>query len=207
MLDLVEVERPDHVGSIIRAGRTIHTIAVLGSHPATVETAPFHDDGVYIFSCSPHNIQMRTLPRWDAWSEAHSVAADKTRPYDYLRGLEQQAQAKQERGENPIIWMRDREAVKHFPGGVLYPEDEIKATFCPFLLTSSVAWMLALSILEAERNDIKKIALYGILQSSDAEFAYQRPGTQYFLWEATKRGIKVLAARESNLFELPPERW
>ena len=74
-----------------------------------------------------------------------------------------------------------------------------------FLFSSSIAFMLAKAISDCEAQGIKQIGLWGILQSSETEFAYQRPGTQYFLWEAVRRGIKVLAARESKLFEPPPE--
>jgi hypothetical protein len=206
MLDTIEARDP--LDAIVAArGVPIEGIAILGSHPATVETAPFDNMGWIVAACSPHNIQHRRLPRWDTWQEAHVPIADKTRPYDYLRGLEQQAREKQERGENPIVWMRDKEAVKLFPGGTLYPEVEMKAKFSPFHFTSSVAYMMAKAITDCERLGIKQIGLWGILQASEAEWAYQRSGTQYFIWEATQRGIKVLAARESNLFELPEERW
>lgn len=204
MLDTLE--KPDDAG-VVEAPARLTGIAVCGSHPATVATAPFDKPDWLIYACSPHNIEMRTLPRWDQWFEVHAVAADKTRSYHYLRGLEQQAREKQERGENPVVWMRDKEAVKHFPGGTLYPEAEMREKFNPFAFTSSIAYMMAKAITDCERLGVKQIALYGILQSSESEYAYQRPGTQYFIWEATRRGIKVLAARESNLFELPPERW
>ena len=81
----------------------------------------------------------------------------------------------------------------------------MKQQFCAFLFSSSIAFMLAKAIADCERLGIKQIGLWGILQSSETEFAYQRPGTQYFLWEATRRGIKVLAAKESQLFEPAPE--
>lgn len=204
MLDTIE--KPVSAG-VVEAPAKLAGIAVLGSHPATVATAPFDQPDWLIYACSPHNITMRSLPRWDQWFEVHAVAADQTRPYEYLRGLEQQAREKHERGENPVVWMRDREAVKHFPGGTLYPEAEMKEKFCPFLFSSSIAFMLAKAITDCERYGIKQIGLWGVLQASDQEYAYQRPGTQYFIWEATRRGIKVLAARESNLFEPPPERW
>ena len=46
-------------------------IAILGSHPATVQLAPFADPGWRIYSCSPHNVEKRTLPRVDQWFEVH----------------------------------------------------------------------------------------------------------------------------------------
>lgn len=183
----------------------IHTIAIVGSHPATVATAPFGDPGVLIYACSPHNIERRTLPRWDQWFEVHLPVQHQTRSYAYLRGLEDQARQKQAAGENPVVWMRDADAVPHFPGSRLYPEKEMKTRFCPYLFSSSIAFMLAKAIVDCEAQGIKQIGLWGILQASETEYSYQRPGTQYMLWEATRLGIKVLAAPESKLFELPPE--
>lgn len=188
------------VSAVVPAG-----IAICGSHPATVAAAPFADPSWTIYACSPHNIEKRTLPRWDQWFEVHLPIQHETRSYHYLRGLEEQARQKMARGEQPVVWLRDKTALPHFPGGRLYPEEQMKAQFCPYLFSSSIAFMLAKAIVDAERQGIKQIALYGILQASETEWAYQRPGTQYFLWEATRRGIKVLAAAESKLFELPPE--
>jgi hypothetical protein len=182
-----------------------HTIAILGSHPATVETAPFDDPGVMIYACSPHNIEMRTLPRWDEWFEIHQPAIHPTRTYDYIRRLEDQARKKDMSGEKPVVWMRDQTVLQHMPGGRLYPEAEMKNIFCPFMFTSSIAFIFAKAIVDAERLGVKKIGMWGILQKGPQEYERQRPGTQYFIWEATRRGIKVLAAQESGLFEPPPE--
>lgn len=206
MLDTLEAPAVDPLDTIVKArGVPVTGLAILGSHPATVEAAPFHDMGWVLFACSPHNIEMRTLPRWDMWSEIHLPVGHATRSWQYLRGLEQQAREKQERGENPVVWMRDKNALPHFPGGQLYPEDEMKSIFCPFLFSSSIAFMMAKAIVDCERLGIKQIGLWGILQASETEYVKQRAGTQYFIWEANRRGIKVMAARESNLFEIPPE--
>ena len=86
-------------------------IAILGSHPKTVGKAPF-DENWLIYSCSPHNFEHRTLPRFDQWFEVHSPIADKTRAYPYLRFLESV--------EN--LWMRDKEASHLFPGATQYPD-------------------------------------------------------------------------------------
>lgn len=205
MLDSAQTE-PAGGTSLPATAEAVPTgIAILGSHPQTVAMAPFDDPGWKIYACSPHNVEMRTLPRWDQWFEVHLPAQDKTRSYHYLRGLEEQARQKLARGEDAVVWMRDKLALPHFPGSRLYPEEEMKAKFCAFLFSSSIAFMLAKAISDCEAQGIKQIGLWGILQSSETEFAYQRPGTQYFLWEAVRRGIKVLAARESKLFEPPPE--
>ena len=169
-------------------------IAVLGSHPATVSQAPF-DKPWLIYACSPHNFEMRQLPRWDAWFEVHIPLADRTRAYPYLKFLE----------TVPLVWMRDETAVQFFPGGRLLPEEEMKAEFGPFTFTSSIAFMLAAAIKDCEKHGIKQVGLWGIMQASPNEYAYQRPGIQALIWEATKRGIKVLAPKASRLFDPPPE--
>lgn len=169
-------------------------IAVLGSHPATVMLAPFDDDWL-IYACSPHNFERRQLPRWDAWFEVHVPLADKTRAYPYLKFLE----------TVPLVWMRDRDAMPHFPGARLYPEEEMKAEFGPFTFTSSIAFMLAKAIKDCEAQGIGQIGMWGIMQASANEYAYQRPGIQNLIWEANRRGIKVVAPDVSRLFEPPPE--
>lgn len=169
-------------------------IAILGSHPATVQLAPFAAPWL-IYACSPHNYEKRTLPRFDAWFEVHIPVADRTRAYDYLKYLE----------TVPLVWVRDKDALKHFPGAKLYPEDEMKAEFGPFTFTSSIAFMLAMAIKDCEQHGIDKIGLFGIMQASPNEYQYQRPGIQNLIWEATKRGIHVIAPDISRLFEPPPE--
>lgn len=170
-------------------------IAILGSHPATVAMAPF-DAPWLIYACSPHNYEHRTLPRFDAWFEVHAKLADATRAYPYLRWLET---------IDKPVWMRDKESIHLFPNAKLYPEDELKGEFGPFTFTSSIAFMLAMAIKDCERDSIDKIGLFGIMQASPNEYTYQRPGIQNLIWEATKRGIHVIAPDISRLFEPPPE--
>ena len=171
-------------------------IAVVGSHPATVMQTPF-DKPWLIYACSPHNYEKRQLPRFDAWFEVHIPIADKTRNYSYLKYLE----------TIPLVWMRDQEAIRHFPGAKLYPEKEIKDEFGPFTFTSSIAFMLAMAIKDCEKHNIPQVGLFGIMQASANEYTYQRPGIQNLLWTAAKRGLKVLAPKESRLFEPPEENF
>ena len=101
--------------------------------------------------------------------------------------------------------MRDGQAIHLFPGAKPYPEKELKALFGPFCFTSSIAFMLAKAIVDCEGMGIPQIGLWGIMQASPNEYAYQRPGIQALIWEAAKRKIKVLAPDISQLFEPPPE--
>lgn len=175
--------------------QTLAGIAICGSHPETKMQAPFDDDGWLIYACSPDNVLQERLPRVDQWFEIHMPIQDKSRPYSYLRYLE----------SLPLVWMRDTSAKPHFAGARFYPETEMKQRFCPYLFTSSIAFMMAKAIVDCELLGIPRIALFGILQRSQAEYAYQRSGTQYFLWEAARRGIEVYTHEKSQLFEPPPE--
>jgi hypothetical protein len=172
-------------------------IAILGSHPATVERAH------------------RTLPRVDKWFEVHDPVEDPTRPFVYLKAI----------SEMPVVLMRDQRAIasRAFKGAVAYPDVELYGTntklpdgniipngngeFNPWMFTSSIAYMMAYAIKDCEREGIKHMSLWGIMQASDTEYRYQRPGIQYFIDQAMRRGIKVIAPRESRLFDLPREKW
>jgi len=220
-------ERPTRVGE--PDGSRHKLIAIVGSNPATVMAAPFGDETAFIYACSPDNTPFgmgknaRSLPRVDAWCELHLPIEDASRPFGYLQYV----------AKMPVVWMRDERAMASglFPGARRYPEKELKGTstfqklqrqhqdgraevvqvevpnmdglFCPYMFTSSIAYMLAKAIVDCEANGIKQIGLWGIMQQSDNEYAYQRPGIQYFLHQAMSRGIKVIANRESCLFDMP----
>jgi hypothetical protein len=173
-------------------------IAILGSHPATVEMAPFQDEDWLIYACSPHNFEHRTLPRFDAWFELHKPIADATRAYPYLRYLET---------INVPLYMRDESAAHLFPTAVMLDEDSLKQEFGPFTFTSSIAYMLAQAIVIATEKNIPAIGMWGIMQASENEYTYQRPGIQNLIWEATKRNIDMYAPDISRLFEPPNNVW
>lgn len=198
------------------------SLAVCGSHPATVALAPFDDPECLIYACSPDNSPYglgqtaKALPRVDVFFEIHNPVFDRSRPYAYLDWLK----------NAPKVYMRDPVAMSLrapngdplFPTAEPYPEfarevdgekiPGMKDIFCPFLFTSSIAFIMAKAIVDCERLGIKKLGLWGILQRGGRdEYEKQRPGTQYFLWEAMRRGIDVQVAKESHLFEIPPETF
>jgi hypothetical protein len=208
-------------------------IAIVGSHPATATMAPFQDEGWLIYACSPDNTPFgdpkncRTLPRHDQWFELHAPIEDPTRPWAYLHYVSQL----------PHVWMRDPRAMASglFKGAKPYPEKELfgghvveertvevqkgvfqkqrvgipagDGRFCPYAFTSSIAYIMAKAIVDCESGGIAQIGLWGILQRSDKEYAYQRGGTQYFIHEALRAGIKVMVAPESRLFDMPDHKW
>lgn len=171
-------------------------IAILGSHPQTVMEAPF-DKNWLIYACSPHNFTQRRLPRYDQWFEVHKRLADATRPYAYLRELE----------KVETLWMRDKSEMHCFPGAREYPEKQLKKEFCQYMFTSSIAYIAAKAIKDCEAENIPAIGFWGIMQASENEYTYQRPGIQYFIWEADRRGLDVFAPDISKLFHPPAENW
>lgn len=201
-------------------------IAILGSHPATVQMAPFNAPWL-IYACSPHNYERRQLPRFDEWFEVHDHLADRTRAYPYLRWLETIEQP---------VWMRDTDAIHLFPTARLYPEQELRGeavtrivpfmmpdgkrhmrprttvtrlgTFSYYHFTSSIAYMTAKAIADIEAGKAApRLGFFGILQASDGEYAEQRPGFQYFLDQAMRRGIEVFAPDITDLFEPQATVW
>ena len=200
-------------------------LCILGSHPATVQQAPFNDLETLIWACSPDNSpyglasHAKAIPRADAWFICHIPCFDKTLPYAYYDWLK----------NIPVVYMRDQVAMRMrtedgtplFPTAVPYPDAEMRGVkkmgkngeieFIPgkfhrSQFRSSIAFMLALGIAECERLRIAEIALYGILQrGSKQEYTDQRPSTQYFIEEAIRRGINVRVAPESMLLHDDPE--
>lgn len=175
-------------------------IAILGSHPATIAQAPFSDPRWRMYACSPHNIEHRTLPHVHEWFEVHDQAAHQTRQYEYLRRLEDN-QVAQNPPNAEVIWVRDKAFCARGRDFRMYPEKEMLEQWGPFFFTSSIAYMLAKAIVDAKNMDIPRIGIWGVMQASENEYTYQRPGIQYFIWRAEELGIEVIAPRESRLFE------
>jgi hypothetical protein len=201
-------------------------IAILGSHPATVLQAPFDDPEWLIYACSPHNLAinppvdyavgqfaqhpdprtgkhpgLRYLDggrrpdggqfRVDQWFEVHLPITDETRPLSYIWEL----------GKLDTVWVRDPEAMQLVKGARMYPMEQMIDQFSPFFFTSSIAFIMAKAIVDAKRLGIPEIGIWGVMQASENEYAYQRPGIQYFITRAVEAGLNVTVPPESKLFE------
>jgi hypothetical protein len=221
MLDTTPAEVAPAAPVSVPAQARYRMIAVCGSNPVTKMTAPFGDESVLIYSCSPdnspygNNPQCCPLPRVDQLFELHAPLEDPTRPAAYLYWV----------AEQPFVWMRDARALKSgvFKGARPYPEKQLFGTltklpdgsivptgdgmFFPNAFTSSISYMIAKAISDCIEHNIPEIALFGILQSEEEEYKSQRFGTQYMLWAARQRGIKTIVAPESRLLEGPTNKW
>lgn len=118
-------------------------------------------------------------------------------------------------------------AIPEIKNATLYPVDRIEEKFSSYFLTSSLALMMALAIDEIEQirearvgkatlpagidaSELTKqdsddvIGLWGVDMAAGDEYSYQRPGCQFFVLEAMRRGIGVYLPPESDLMRPLP---
>lgn len=167
-------------------------VAIVGAHPATRLGAPYQRTDWTIWACSALN--MKALPRWDAWFELHVPFA-----YDVRRGQVDETYAAWLRSQSKV-YVRDPAAT--FAGTVAYPEAAMRAKFGSFFFTSSIACMFAKAI----SQNPAEIGLWGIGMHKADEYADQRPGCHYFVQRAWDQGITVTSPHRW-LLEPPKEQW
>lgn len=94
------------------------------------------------------------------------------------------------------------------PNQVMFPIDRVVQEFTSYFLTSSLALMCALAILEIEDrrkanpdHDVQDdvIAFFGVDMAAAEEWSWQRPGCQHFILEALRRNIGIYVPPESCL--------
>lgn len=167
-------------------------IAIIGSAPSSAGLAPYEDPSWTIWGCSPGAIPHAR--RIDAWFELHYyIPEEPTRSgmvETYLKWL-------RELGK-PIYML---EQYADIPTAVKYPKQDVYNAFGPYFYTSSVAWMLALAILQQP----EEIGLWGIDMAARDEYEYQRAGCHHFLQIARHRGIKITAPLQSDILRPEPE--
>lgn len=161
-------------------------ILILGSAP-NQKLAPVGSDDWETWACSPGTYH---IPGIDKFFELH-------------------------RWQPGVPWFSEGYVnyLKNFPGQVIMtePVDDIPGCtildhkmlieeFGPYFFTSSIAWMLAIAIM----NKPDKIALYGVDMAAQTEYKDQRLGCQYFCAIAKARGIEVGVPPESDLLRPAP---
>lgn len=162
-------------------------IAIVGSHGATKQLAPYSDTAWAIWSCSFRNES--ELPRHDVWFELHDMEDERIRGeggqvyYDWLR-------------QQPIVYMQ--RPFDEFPDATVYPVDRVVREFGPDFLLNTICYMLALAILA----DPDAIGLYGI--SAVPEYAKYRPGILHFVQVARDRGIEIVVPKRAKDILKPP---
>lgn len=212
-------------------------IALTGSAPSSIHLGPYQDasykqflggkpephyppsefidESWQIWCCSPGAFGV--VPRADRWFEVHRWEPGKMwfSP-EYLRFLDEFG--------GPVY---TGGPVEGLANGVVYPLARVEAEFSSYFLTSSLALMCALAILEIEdmrkarvagllgemrpgqvtaalTNEEDVIAFFGVDMAAQEEWSMQRPGCQFFVLEALRRGISVYVPRESDLLRPEP---
>lgn len=193
-------------------------IALVGSAPSSVGLAPFRDkhyadyiggkpvpqyppsqyigEEWSIWGCSPG--AYGHAQRADRWFELHrwEPGAPWFSP-EYVQFI------KEFRGA-----MYVGAPIPDLPNATVYPLERVETEFSAFFLTSSLAQMCALAILEIE--DYRKahpehdhnedvIAFAGVDMAANEEWNEQRPGCQFFIMQALERGIGIIVPPESDL--------
>lgn len=157
-------------------------IALVGT-AHTASQAPFDDPAWEIWGCSPN----QQLARWDRWFEQHdetTLRSPGNAPY--FQWLSQQTSR---------IYMQN--LYPEIPVGVLYPMASVTERFGTWFLTSTIAYMMALALMEWP----EEIALYGIEMAAKGEYASQKPGCRFFIQTARLVGIKVWAPPGCEIME------
>lgn len=155
-------------------------IAIVGTAPAHRLQAPFNDPAWEVWACGPANMD---LPRWDKWFEVHDLDYTKAHPDKsaaYLAWLLA--------NQGPKIVAMHQQPAYGTDKCAAYPRAEVLAEFPEDLMTSSIAWMLALAIMQKP----KAIGVWGVDMAQTDEYAYQRPACKVLMWEAGRRGIDVV---------------
>lgn len=99
------------------------------------------------------------------------------------------------------------------PNKVPFPLERVEETFSSYFLSSTLPQMFALAILEIEdyraahpdhdpHEDV--IGFWGVDMAAGEEWEWQRPGCQFFMLEALRRGIGVYTPPESCLMRPLP---
>lgn len=193
-------------------------IALIGSAPASVRLAPTKDasyagftagrsllerhqfphldDKWQIWACSPGTYGV--LERVDRFFETHRWEPGQSwfspEYCDYLRNF-----------KGPVY---TGEVVPEIKNSVRYPREMVTAEFGDFFMTSSLSLMMGLAIIEVvEHRALDKshdpatdaIGFWGVDMAATEEWQYQRPGCQFFMLEAKRRGIQVIIPPESDL--------
>lgn len=149
--------------------------------------APFKDEGWEIWACSPPNYD---LPRVDAWFELHNLqrkfSMPQNRPWvDVLRS-------------HPRVYIAVPDPL--LPNGIIFPIDPLVEKYGKYFWTSSIAYMMAFAI----EHKPEKIGLWGVDMSATEEYGFQRAGCHFFIREAEKVGIPIVAPVQSDILNHAP---
>ena len=160
-------------------------VALIGSAPASIRQAPYHDPSWHVWGCSPGAYGVVPKGRSQIWFEMHKYEPGQAwfSP-EYCNFLK----------DHPCVVVAEQR--KEIPNGILLDYQYLVRKYSPYFFTSSIAWMMAHAI---ELN-AAKIGLWGVDMAANEEYEAQRAGLHYFALIAAQRGIEVGVPAESDLF-------
>lgn len=166
-------------------------IALIGSAPASIRLAPYHDPSWEIWGCSPGTYGV--MSRVTAFFELHLW--EPGQPWfspEYVQWLT----ALPERGIT--LWTGNETVTNAVPGASVLPYQEILNEFDPnrWFCTSSLFWMMAMAM----KAGATKIGFWGVDMAASDEYEMQRAGVHHLAYIAHARGIEVGCPPESDLF-------
>lgn len=150
-------------------------IGILGT-AFSFHQAPFNDPSWQLWACN-----LGEPPRWDRWFQLHSDAV-----IDGNAGHREWLAAQ----TKPVYLQRPDATI---PNATRYPLETMTAKYGTWFFTSTIAFMLAMALEEA---DVTEIGLWGVDMADQTEYGAQKNGVRFFLQVARMRGIKLV---------LPPE--
>lgn len=195
---------------VVRNGRTHRIdpkkkVAICGFASSSLGQAPFGDESFEIWGL---NSLYAYLPRWNRWYEIHArdhIKKDLNRAELKQLGLEHVAWLQSQPGPDAPyyrpIFMQDH--YDDIPASVKWPRDEInKWTTAMFGLGAELDYFTSTPgemVVHAIYEGYGEIHLYGIDLLQNEEYAYQRPGCEYWIGIARGMGIKVVVPGTSAL--------
>jgi hypothetical protein len=162
-------------------------LAIVGSHSATRELAPYEDSNYEIWLFNEAAMKPEVYRRWDGLLQIHRpevyTSLDNWVNKDHWAWL-QQDHGSGKFGRKRIFMQRADERV---PNSVAYPLEGVLGLVPYHYLRSSPALALALGIYLG----YKEIALYGSDLVSGTEYAYQATNLAFWIGFAHGLGIKL----------------
>ena len=162
-------------------------LAIVGSHSATRELAPYDDPRFEIWLFNEAAQKTEVYRRWDALLQLHKPevysSAENWVNKDHWHWL-QQDQGDGLHGRRRIFMINVDPRV---PNSVKYPLEDVLSLVPYHYLRSSVAEALALAI----HLGYREIWLYGSELSSNTEYAYQATNYAFWIGFAHGRGIDL----------------
>lgn len=190
-------------------------VALVGSAPSSARLAPYKDASYqkYMQGKTANSPRPQFLDEsWEIWGcspGAFGVVERATRWFEVHRW----EPGREWFSPEYCQWLKNFKgpvytggAVADLPSHVVYPIAKVEEQFSAYFLTSSLALMMALAILEIEAKGEPDnvIGFWGVDMAATEEYGYQRAGCQFFILEALRRGIGVYVPPESDLLRPMP---